>query len=84
MHTRAGLGTIVALFAVAGLGGCATSAPKSVSDDQALCAQATAQARRGDQAWTATIDRMSSLQAVQRCQDSINQYVFGSLNGGGP
>lgn len=82
MKAKASLGMVVAMVALAGIGGCATPSAQSGSEDRALCQQATAQARSGDQAWPATLGRMKSLVEVQRCQDSINQFVFGSMNGG--
>lgn len=82
MKAMAGLGMVVAMVALAAIGGCAIPSTPSGSEDQALCRQATAQARSGDQSWPATLGRMKSLIEVQRCQDNINQFVFGSMNGG--
>jgi len=82
MKAKASLGMVVAMVALVGIGGCATPSAQSSNEDRALCRQATAQARSGDQAWPATLGRMKSLVEVQRCQDSINQFVFGSMNGG--
>jgi hypothetical protein len=82
MKAKASLGMFVTVVALAGIGGCATPSAQSSSEDRALCQQAIAQARSGDQAWPATLGRMKSLIEVQRCQDRINQFVFGSMNGG--
>ena len=74
--------TICALAIAAA--GCASTPPSAeLAADRSLCAEATAQARRGDPNWSATLNRMKSLQELQNCNQNINQYVFGSMNGGG-
>ncbi|HRO58411.1 MAG TPA: hypothetical protein PK177_04475 [Burkholderiaceae bacterium] len=72
--------TMLALMSVA-----ACAAPpgaQSVDADRALCREATEQARRGDVTWSAALGRMTSLIELQHCRDDINEYVFGSVNGG--
>jgi hypothetical protein len=68
---------------IAAVSGCASMVPPPGSDD-ALCQQARGERLRGDPAWSATLDRISSLQTAWYCQNYLMAWDMGDNPGGGP
>ena len=58
--------------ALAALYGCSsTPSRESIAADDRLCNEARMQAKRGDPAWSATLDRMQSLHKASYCQSYL-------------
>ena len=69
---------IVIVAALATLYGCAaTPTQESIAADDRLCNEARLQARRGDPAWSATLDRMQSLYKATYCRDYLMAWDRG-------